>query len=59
MTDLAIARAATLLPMEEIGAKLAFEHSPAAAAAPGKLILITAISPTPAGEGKNTTTIAL
>ena len=31
----------------------------AAAAPPGKLILVTAISPTPAGEGKTTTTIGL
>jgi len=30
-----------------------------AAMAPGKLILVTAISPTPAGEGKTTTTIGL
>ncbi len=30
-----------------------------AGAAPGKLILVTAISPTPAGEGKTTTTIGL
>ncbi|MCF7676403.1 MAG: formate--tetrahydrofolate ligase, partial [Akkermansiaceae bacterium] len=29
------------------------------AAPPGKLILVTAISPTPAGEGKTTTTIGL
>jgi formate--tetrahydrofolate ligase len=29
------------------------------AAAPGRLILVTAISPTPAGEGKTTTTIGL
>ncbi len=30
-----------------------------AARAPGKLVLVTAISPTPAGEGKTTTTIGL
>ena len=29
------------------------------ARAPGKLVLVTAISPTPAGEGKTTTTIGL
>ncbi|MCZ2982625.1 formate--tetrahydrofolate ligase, partial [Acinetobacter baumannii] len=27
--------------------------------APGKLVLVTAISPTPAGEGKTTTTVGL
>lgn len=31
----------------------------AAARAPGKLVLVTAISPTPAGEGKTTTTVGL
>ena len=31
----------------------------AAAGAPGKLILVTAVNPTPAGEGKTTTTIGL
>ncbi|WP_439534077.1 formate--tetrahydrofolate ligase [Polymorphobacter sp.] len=31
----------------------------AAAATPGKLILVTAVNPTPAGEGKTTTTIGL
>mgnify|MGYP001765515589 CR=1 FL=1 len=30
-----------------------------AARAPGKLVLVTAISPTPAGEGKTTTTVGL
>ena len=41
-------------------AKIDFESLPELAEAPdGKLILVTAISPTPAGEGKTTTTIGL
>jgi len=41
-------------------AKIAFELARAAEAkADGKLILVTAINPTPAGEGKTTTTIGL
>ena len=75
--DLAIARAATLLPITEIAARAnipgdalepygrhiaklsaAFVESLRARPA-GKLILVTAISPTPAGEGKTTTTIGL
>ncbi|HTJ89812.1 MAG TPA: formate--tetrahydrofolate ligase [Acidocella sp.] len=41
-------------------AKVALEFAQQAAARPrGKLILVTAISPTPAGEGKTTTTIGL
>ena len=40
--------------------KLALDFTAKAALAPvGKLILVTAISPTPAGEGKTTTTIGL
>ncbi|HUB84169.1 MAG TPA: formate--tetrahydrofolate ligase, partial [Rhizomicrobium sp.] len=77
MSDLEISRAARLLPIEEIGAKLnipadaLYRHGPYKAkldpqftqnlsARPnGKLILVTAISPTPAGEGKTTTSIGL
>jgi formate--tetrahydrofolate ligase len=77
MTDLEIARAATLRPIEEIGAaaglpadalyrygpykaKIDLAHVAALKDKPrGKLILVTAISPTPAGEGKTTTTIGL
>jgi formate--tetrahydrofolate ligase len=77
MTDLDIARAATLRPIEEIGAaaglpaaalyrygpykaKIDLAHAAALKDKPrGKLILVTAISPTPAGEGKTTTTIGL
>ena len=76
-TDIEIARAATQLPITEIGSKL---NIPSAALHPygsnkakvdygfleeisdrprGKLILVTAITPTPAGEGKTTTTVGL
>ncbi len=41
-------------------AKLAFDYIKTLAHRPsGKLILVTAISPTPAGEGKTTTTVGL
>ena len=77
MSDLDIARAAKLRPIEEIGArvglpqealyrygpfkaKIALDHIGRLAQRPrGRLILVTAISPTPAGEGKTTTTIGL
>ncbi|WP_102222583.1 formate--tetrahydrofolate ligase [Acidimangrovimonas sediminis] len=76
-TDIEIARAATKLPIQDIGARLGI---PAADLLPyghdkakvgqdfirgldgredGKLILVTAINPTPAGEGKTTTTVGL
>ena len=74
-TDLDIARAATLLPIEEIAqaagfsadtlspygryiAKVdrrAYRNLPMRA----KLVLVTAINPTPAGEGKTTVSVAL
>jgi formate--tetrahydrofolate ligase len=75
--DIDIARAATLLPLPAIAARLGI---PEADLEPygktkaklsldlirrlqdqplGKLILVTAITPTPAGEGKTTTTIGL
>ncbi len=75
--DLAIARAATLLPIAEVAARAgmpgdALEPYGRHIAKltqpfvedlrdrpPGKLILVTAINPTPAGEGKTTTTIGL
>jgi formate--tetrahydrofolate ligase len=74
-TDLDIARAATLKPIATVAAliglppdglepyghhKAKFDPT-AALAAPvrGKLVLVTGISPTPAGEGKTTTTIGL
>ena len=76
-SDIDIAHQATMLPIDQIAAKLkipvdALEHygkykakvglsfyqeqlkKPA-----GKLVLVTAISPTPAGEGKTTTTVGL
>jgi formate--tetrahydrofolate ligase len=76
-SDIEIARARRLAPIEEIAARLGV---PEAALRPygrtiakldreflaglagrpeGKLILVTAINPTPAGEGKTTTTIGL
>ncbi|MGB0505503.1 MAG: formate--tetrahydrofolate ligase [Pikeienuella sp.] len=76
-TDIEIARAATKLPIQEIGAKLdipaadllPFGHDKAKISAnfikaqkskkDGHLILVTAINPTPAGEGKTTTTVGL
>ncbi|MCF3934281.1 formate--tetrahydrofolate ligase [Acuticoccus sp. M5D2P5] len=71
-SDLAIAQNATMRPIGEIAARLGLSdddiipygrgkaklaHPPAGGN--GKLILVTAISPTPAGEGKTTTTIGL
>ena len=76
-TDIEIAQAARLKPIDEIAAALGV---PDAAIAPygrtkakislswlakqqprpgGKLVLVSAISPTPAGEGKTTTTVGL
>ncbi len=47
-------------PYGHFKAKLSFEYINALAQRPsGKLILVTAISPTPAGEGKTTTTVGL
>ncbi len=40
-------------------AKVALSALDAEAARPGKLVLVTAINPTPAGEGKTTTTVGL
>ena len=76
-SDIAIARAARKLPIQEIGARLGipaealipFGHDKAKVAADflaglagrptGRLVLVTAINPTPAGEGKTTTTVGL
>ncbi len=76
-SDIEIAQAATLKPIQDIGEKAGI---PADALIPygndkakiradfikanggkkkGKLILVTAVSPTPAGEGKTTTTVGL
>ena len=54
----------TLVPYGHYKAKLSLDYverlqSSALAKPDGKLILVTAISPTPAGEGKTTTTIGL
>ena len=77
LTDIEIARGASKLPIQDIGAKLGipagdlvpFGHDKAKLSADfiaaqanrkdGKLILVTAINPTPAGEGKTTTTVGL
>ncbi len=77
LSDIEIARAATKLPIQSIGAKIGispddlipYGHDKAKISATfidglagrpdGKLILVTAINPTPAGEGKTTTTVGL
>ena len=72
MTDIEIAQAATLRPIDEIAASIGipaeklFHYGPYMAkveGAPperrGRLILVTAITPTPAGEGKTTVSIGL
>jgi formate--tetrahydrofolate ligase len=76
-SDIEIAQAASILPIQEIGAKIdipvealiPYGHDKAKISADfikangkkkdGKLILVTAVSPTPAGEGKTTTTVGL
>ncbi|MGX5715231.1 formate--tetrahydrofolate ligase [Arthrobacter sp. MAHUQ-56] len=74
-TDLEIARTASLRPIGEIAAaagvnadaleqygryKAKIHPGRLAAPAPhGKVVLVTAMSPTPAGEGKSTTTVGL
>ena len=74
-SDIEIAQAATMQPITQIAAKLGLSADdiipygkykakiPCALAkkgnAKGKLILVTAISPTPAGEGKTTTSVGL
>ena len=75
LSDIEIAQAAKMQPITEIAAKLGLQgedvipyghykaklnHLLAKADKPeGKLILVTAISPTPAGEGKTTTSVGL
>lgn len=75
LSDLDIARRAALRPIEDIAAAAgidagAVEHygrykakiDPAKLSAPapaGKVVLVSAMSPTPAGEGKSTTTVGL
>lgn len=76
-SDIEIARAAKLRPINEIAQKLAIDPDAVFAYGPnkakisldyinkikgnknGKLILVTAMTPTPAGEGKTTTTVGL
>jgi formate--tetrahydrofolate ligase len=75
-SDIEIARAANMLPIQEIAGKLEVDvenlefYGKYKAKLPlhlideekakkGKLILVTAITPTPAGEGKTTTSISL
>src|SRR5262244_4249678 len=76
-SDIEIARAAKMLPIEQVAAKLGIEDKHLYRYGPnkakvsfdfinglqskpdGKLILVTAITPTPAGEGKTTTTVGL
>ena len=73
MTDIEIAQSAKMLPITEIAEKLGISGEdlipygkykakissrPAGSGSP-KLILITAINPTPAGEGKTTVTVGL
>jgi len=77
-SDIEIAQAAQLQPIQEIGAKLDIAADAlvpygydkakirlseikknASQAKDGKLILVTAMTPTPAGEGKTTTTVGL
>ena len=48
-----------LEPYGRFKAKISLEALPASAQAKGKLILVSAINPTPAGEGKTTTTVGL
>lgn len=76
-TDIEIAQAATILPIQQIGEKIGipatslipYGHDKAKISADfirstrdkpnGHLVLVTAVSPTPAGEGKTTTTVGL
>ena len=77
MSDIDIARAASMTKIVEVGEKLGIPEERVLQYGPykgkvsydfiksiedrpdGKLILVTAISPTPAGEGKTTTTVGL
>ena len=75
LTDIEIAQAASMKPITQVAAKVGLteddiipygkykakiDHKLAKKEGPqGKLILVTAISPTPAGEGKTTTSVGL
>ncbi len=74
-SDIEIAQETTMLPIEEVAAKAGIDwsacepygrykakvdiHSYRDAPVRGKLVLVTAINPTPAGEGKTTTSVGL
>ena len=74
-TDIEIAQESTMLPIEQVAAKLGIApenlehyghykakvdiHAMKNLPLKSKLVLVTAISPTPAGEGKTTTSIGL
>ena len=75
-TDIEIAQAAELRPIQEIAAKIGLgpedivpfghhkakiplETARAKGSSDGRLVLVTGISPTPAGEGKSTTSVGL
>src|SRR5688572_20970495 len=74
-SDIAIAQAATLRPITDVAAEASLgpdeilpygrykaKISPAAVAArrpKGRLVLVSGISPTPAGEGKSTVTVGV
>ena len=75
MTDIEIAQASQMLPIEEVAAKVGIKpeqlenyghykakvdiHALKDLPRKSKLVLVTAISPTPAGEGKTTTSVGL
>ena len=75
MTDIEIAQASQMLPIEEVAAKVGIKpeqlenyghykakvdiHALKDLPHKSKLVLVTAISPTPAGEGKTTTSVGL
>ena len=75
MTDIEIAQASKMLPIEEVAAKVGIKpeqlenyghykakvdiHALKDLPRKSKLVLVTAISPTPAGEGKTTTSVGL
>ena len=75
MTDIEIAQASQMLPIEEVAAKVGIKpeqlknyghykakvdiHALKDRPRKSKLVLVTAISPTPAGEGKTTTSVGL
>ena len=75
MTDIEIAQASQMLPIEEVAAKVGIKpeqlenyghykakvdiHALKDLPRKSKLVLVTAISPTPSGEGKTTTSVGL